>query len=208
MNRPNLLTKTWHWLRLGARFLRTMPAVYYAVLPEIEKQATIARLNQRFGSHIHRGAVLNLEYEEDFQLAPGVMIGALSYVIVENERAGLRNSKLVVGENTRIFEQNNIRACGGEVRIGKKCLIAQQVSIIASNHLLRDGVPVQDQAWDTERSGVVIGDDVWIGCGAIILPGTSIGNGAVIAAGSVVNGEVAGNSIVAGVPARLLKMRQ
>jgi acetyltransferase-like isoleucine patch superfamily enzyme len=53
-----------------------------------------------------------------------------------------------------------------------------------------------------------IGDDVWVGCSVQILPGVTIGNGAVIAAGSLVNKDVPENAIVAGVPAKIIKYRE
>lgn len=55
--------------------------------------------------------------------------------------------------------------------------------------------------------GVVIGNDVWIGTRAVILPGVTVGDGAIIAAGAVVTEAVMPYSIVAGVPARLVRMR-
>jgi acetyltransferase-like isoleucine patch superfamily enzyme len=55
--------------------------------------------------------------------------------------------------------------------------------------------------------GVTIGDDVWIGCNAVILPGVRIGRGAVVAAGSVVTRDVPEYAIVGGIPARILKQR-
>jgi acetyltransferase-like isoleucine patch superfamily enzyme len=57
------------------------------------------------------------------------------------------------------------------------------------------------------QSPITIGDDVWIGANAIILQGTSIGVGAIVAAGAVVRSEVAPYDIVGGVPARVLKNR-
>jgi acetyltransferase-like isoleucine patch superfamily enzyme len=58
-----------------------------------------------------------------------------------------------------------------------------------------------------EERNVRIGNDVWIGAGAILLPGVSVGDGAVVAAGAVVNHDVAPYAIVAGVPARVLRLR-
>ena len=58
-----------------------------------------------------------------------------------------------------------------------------------------------------EKKKVVIGDDVWIGANAVILPGVTIGEGSVIAAGSIVNKDVEPFSIVGGVPAKVIKMR-
>ena len=66
-----------------------------------------------------------------------------------------------------------------------------------------------DKAFREERMSarVEIGHDVWIGHGAIVLPGVKIGHGAVVAAGAVVTKDVAPHAVVAGVPARFLKWR-
>ncbi len=208
MSEPSYLGKVWHTLRLATRFARIFPSVYYTLLPEIEKQTAITRLNNRFQCDIHTQALLRVEHEEDFVLAKGVIIGAFTVIIVQNEREQIGKSHLVVGEDTYILEQNNIRAYGGSITIGKKCLISQQVSIIASNHLFKKGVPVQDQLSDQSKTGVWIGDDVWVGCGTQILPGVRIGSGAIIAAGSLVNKDVPENVIVGGVPAKEIGKRE
>jgi maltose O-acetyltransferase len=86
-----------------------------------------------------------------------------------------------------------------QVRIGNNCLFGPAVQIYTATHPL-------DAA---ERRGgleyakpITIGDDVWVGGGAIICPGVSIGNRCVIAAGSVVTKNVPDDTIVAGNPAR------
>ena len=200
--------KAYYFCRTAARLARALPAISSYLFSEIEKQNTIARIKARFQCDIHREALLQLEHEEDFVAAKGVFIGAFTIICVLNQSREKRNSYLTIGEDTYINEQNNIRACGGRITIGKKCLISQQVSIIASNHCSRKGLAIQDQAWDEERSGVIIGDDVWIGCGAQILPGAAIRNGAIVAAGSVVRSVVHENTIVAGVPAREISQRE
>jgi acetyltransferase-like isoleucine patch superfamily enzyme len=102
---------------------------------------------------------------------------------------------------------NNIRAGGGTIRIGEKCILAQHISIVAANHLIAPGEFMIDQAWDTTKNFIVIEDDVWIGSGVQIMPGVTIGKGAVIGAGSVVTKDVEPNSIVVGSPAKLVRMR-
>jgi len=117
------------------------------------------------------------------------------------------NSYLEIGQNTYIGELNNIRASGAKVKIGDNCLISQQVSIIGANHLYRKGTLILDDLWDEEKNFVEIEEDVWIGCGAKILPGVRIGIGSIIAAGAVVSKDVSPYSVVAGVPAKVIKYR-
>ena len=90
--------------------------------------------------------------------------------------------------------------------IGNHCMIGGGVLICGVNHgfASRD-VPMRRQAF--EAAPIVIGNDVWIGMGAIILPGVTIGDGAIVAAGAVVTSDVPGGVIVSGVPARLKKSR-
>lgn len=104
--------------------------------------------------------------------------------------------------------------------IGKFCSISWNVSIGGANHDYRcvtthaflyadefgflDG---KEPAYDRFQDKCVIGNDVWIGCGATVCRGVTIGDGAVIAAGAVVTHDVAPYTIVAGVPARPIKKR-
>ena len=113
-----------------------------------------------------------------------------------------RKLGLFIGERSYLGQSNNVRAGGGYISIGCKCLISQQVTIVASNHGLLRSETILDQAWGTQKLNVDMGDDVWVGAGSIILPGVRIGTGAVIAANTVVNADVAEYAIVAGVPAR------
>lgn len=118
------------------------------------------------------------------------------------------SSTLTIGRRVAINEFNNIRASGGEVVIGDGTLIAQYVSIIATNHSLAMGTWMRDQPWDMAKRTVFIGEDVWIGAGAVILPGVNIGNGAVIGANAVVTRDVPDLAIAAGVPARVVGSRR
>ena len=144
----------------------------------------------------------------DIHLGQNVVIGAMTFISVERDLHGDDQTRpfLRVGDDTYIGEMNNLRAAGG-IQIGKKCLISQGVSIISSNHSIKPDLFIVDQPARTDRAGVVIGDDVWIGTNATILPGVTIGCGAIVAAGSVVTSSVAEFDIVAGVPARFLKKR-
>ena len=91
--------------------------------------------------------------------------------------------------------------CAESISIGEKCLIAPDVVIMDSDvHPL-----TEDGAQQNPSKPIVIGDNVWICMGAKILKGVTIGDGAVIAAGAVVTKDVPANTLVAGVPARVIK---
>ena len=89
-----------------------------------------------------------------------------------------------------------------EIRIGKNCFIAPKVGIYTATH------PIQAQArvaGPEYSKPVVIGDNVWIGAGAIINPGVTIGDNVVVASGAVVTKSVPSDVVVGGNPARIIK---
>ena len=110
--------------------------------------------------------------------------------------------EIEIGARSWVGQYNNLRAGGGSIRIGSDCLVSQFCTLVASNHAIGRSVPIQEQGAAIGRSGVWIGDDVWLGAGCAILPGVRIGNGAVIGANAVVNRDVPDFEIWAGVPAR------
>ena len=92
----------------------------------------------------------------------------------------------------------------GPVSIGNHVNLAQGITVTALNHNFSDTTQRIDQQGITTRP-VVISDDVWIGANAVILPGVTIGQHAVVAAGAVVTKDVPPYSVVGGVPATVLK---
>ncbi len=96
----------------------------------------------------------------------------------------------------------SIRAGGTRITIGDHSALGPHVRVLSATHNHRL-LTLPDQA-----AGVTIGCHVWVGAGALILPGVSIGDGAVVAAGSVVTRDVAPYCIVAGNPARFIKHRE
>lgn len=118
------------------------------------------------------------------------------------------DSYIKVGKNTYIGENNNLRAADGVIEIGDGCLISQGITIVTSNHDIKRSLPIIQQGWVSKKGKIIVSDDVWIGANAVILPDVTIGEGAVIAAGSVVTKDVPEYSIVAGIPAKIIKYRE
>lgn len=111
-----------------------------------------------------------------------------------------------IGDRSSVGAQCFIQATGG-ISIGKDTMIAPRVAIWTSNHIYTDKEKTIREQGSVFRK-VIIEDDVWIGYGAIILPGAILRKGCVVGAGSVVTGEVEEYSLVAGNPARFIRYRQ
>jgi acetyltransferase-like isoleucine patch superfamily enzyme len=112
---------------------------------------------------------------------------------------------IVLGDNVGIGARC-IFQC--DTIIGNKVAIAPNVAFLNSDE--HNFNVIGKMIWDSgcgEKYQIIIEDDVWIGCGAIILTPVKIGRGSIIAAGSVVTKDVERYSIVAGCPAKLIKWR-
>jgi acetyltransferase-like isoleucine patch superfamily enzyme len=104
---------------------------------------------------------------------------------------------LEIGDFTTIGDRTEIHVAE-RVIIGKRCRIAWDCVIMDRNY---HGIGNESE----KVSPVIIEDDVWIGCRAILLPGVTIGANAVVAAGSVVTKDVQPYTVVAGNPAKIIK---
>lgn len=108
---------------------------------------------------------------------------------------------VIIGDHTRIGLHNTII---GPVCIGSHVNLAQGITVTALNHNFTDADKRIDEQGITTKP-VVIGDDVWIGANAVILPGVAIGSHAVVAAGAVVTKDVPSRTLVGGVPAKVIR---
>ena len=138
-----------------------------------------------------------------------------------------RNARVVLGRWSWIGHGSKIRAHEGEVRIGAKTVLGQECTISAYQHvsigrecILADRVMLIDfdhGVVEVERPirlqgiykrDVRVGNNVWIGYGACLLRGVTVGDNAIVGTSSVVTKAVPANAVVGGVPARLLRMRE
>ena len=110
------------------------------------------------------------------------------------------------GDNCGLGTNCFYGAAGG-ITLGSNVIVGNYVSFHSENHNFADmKIPIRLQG--TSHKGIIVGDNCWIGAKATILDGVRIGNGCVIAAGSVVTKSFPNNVVVAGVPARIIKQRE
>jgi acetyltransferase-like isoleucine patch superfamily enzyme len=116
------------------------------------------------------------------------------------------------GEGLRVGDRSNLGhwayvGCSGFVSIGSHVLMGPRVSLLAENHNL-ESADETIKAQGVTRLPITVEDDVWLGAGCTVVGGVTIGRGSVVAAGAVVTGDVEPWSVVAGVPARLVRSRE
>lgn len=145
-----------------------------------------------FGSEgIHLGAFVTVGSGSDLQAT----------AVIREPGVGIS-----IGQGTSVGRSNVIWGQGGVV-IGADCLLGPDVTILSENHEFGStNLPIKSQG--NVRNAVQIGDDCWVGAGATILAGVTIGHGSVIAAGAVVTKSFEPYSIVGGVPAKLIRFRE
>jgi acetyltransferase-like isoleucine patch superfamily enzyme len=108
---------------------------------------------------------------------------------------------VIIGDYTRVGLHNTII---GPVSIGNHVNLAQGITVSALNHNFSDTTKrIDEQGISTSQ--IIIEDDVWIGANAVILAGVRIGSHSVVAAGAVVTHDVPPNTLVGGVPAKVIK---
>lgn len=133
----------------------------------------------------------------------GLSVGARTLILGQIELAGPGpvQSKLTVGADCQITAPLYADVCS-PIAIGDRVFIGHHVVLITTNHEIGDEWK-RCGAWTP--APIRIEDGVWIGARATILPGVTIGKGSVVAAGAVVTKDVPPNTLVGGVPAKILR---
>ncbi len=169
------------WLISYLCFARWLPATDNA----FPGMRAVRRLRSWFACKCldYTGQNVNIEHLADFGTGKGISL-------MDNSGIGIRC---------------RIR---GPLKIGKDVMMGPEVIILGGCHKYdRTDIPMRLQG-DSGTMETIIGNDVWIGTRAIIMPGVRIGNGVIIGAGAVVTKDVPDYAIVGGIPARILKYRK
>jgi len=114
--------------------------------------------------------------------------------------------RVEIGEKTVMGQECTISAYQ-HVRIGEQCVIADRAMFIDFDHgVVEVERPIRRQG--IYKRDVVVGSNVWVGYGACILRGVSVGDNSIVGTNSVVTKDVPANAVVAGIPARVIRMRE
>lgn len=184
--------------------------IIYRLILKIDGWAAIENgVRLRFAEKIKLGHGVYLDQGSYLHACPqGIEIGQNTIVMhgavlhVYNFRK-IPHSGIKIGRDCLIGEYSVIRGQGG-VSIGDRVYTSPFTQIIAVNHVFDD----PDQSFVNQgitAKGIVIEDDVWLGAGAIITDGVKVGKGSVVSAGAVVTKDVPDKTLVAGVPARVIR---
>jgi acetyltransferase-like isoleucine patch superfamily enzyme len=184
--------------------------VGYRLILRMDGWAAVEKgVRLRFADHIRLGHGAYLDEGVYLHACPaGSGVGAGSMLMpgavlhVYNFR-DLPNAGTRIGRDCLVGEYTVIRGQGG-VEIGDRVYTSPHTQILAVNHVFDDARrPFIEQGITAQ--GIVIEDDVWLGASAVVTDGVRVGKGAVVAAGAVVTEDVPAHTVVAGVPARVVR---
>lgn len=181
-------------------------AASLGLLDRIASRAYTLAMRSRFGawgpdSRLGRGA--RLVEPRLVCVGSRVVIGEQAWLNAKDDRADGQPT-LRIGDGTYIGRLVQINAWR-QVEIGRDVLIADRVFIGDADHRFADTtVPIRRQG-DQFAGAVTLRDGCWLGIGAVVLPGVTIGRNAVVAANAVVTRDVADFTVVGGIPARPIK---
>jgi acetyltransferase-like isoleucine patch superfamily enzyme len=185
-------------------------AVLYRAILSMDGVAAIEpHVRLRYANNIHLGRGCYIDQNVYIHACPGgVEIGPNTYIMhgailhVYNFR-NLPHAGIRIGRDSLIGEYTIIRGQGG-VTIGDRVYTSPMTQLVAVNHVYDDPQrPFIEQGITAQ--GIVVEDDVWLGANAVVTDGVRIGKGAVVAASAVVTKDVPPHSIVAGVPAQVIR---
>jgi acetyltransferase-like isoleucine patch superfamily enzyme len=218
----------------GPRVVRTTLAIRH-VLPSVGTRAlgrgmrSVINRGRRGASlspavHAYCARSVRIRNDGDLILEGGYRIEDNVELILGTDGHGSSCGKVVLGNNVVVRSGCVLSADGGVVRlgaetyigyqcvllggtnglaVGARVMFGPQCLVVANNHGLRSDVDFGKQS--PTSAGITIADNVWIGGHATIVDGVTIGSGSVVAAGAVVTRDVADRTLVAGVPARVVR---
>jgi acetyltransferase-like isoleucine patch superfamily enzyme len=164
------------------------------------------RFLTRSGRRLHTDGLAFLAPSVELEIGPDarVELGRWSW-LGHGTKIRCHEGEVSIGAKTVLGQECTISAYR-HISIGRECVVADRVMLIDFDHgMVEVERPIRLQG--IYKRDVHVGNNVWIGYGACILRGVTVGDNAVIGTNSVVTGDVPANAVVGGVPARVIRMR-
>jgi acetyltransferase-like isoleucine patch superfamily enzyme len=165
------------------------------------------RLKLRYRSRFQTEGICFICPGVTFEIGPQatLRIGRWAWV-GHGGKIRVHEGEVSIGAKTVIGQEVTISAFK-HISIGRECIIADRVMLIDFDHGVTEvDRPIREQG--IYKRDVQVGHNVWIGYGACILRGVSVGDNSVIGTSAVVTGDIPANAVAAGVPARVIRMRE
>ena len=214
----------WYWPRFWMRaaafphLRRIATALALWAVPPYFHRHYLADINQRgfisprarvWGANIRLGNNVFIDDAVLIYMEPSgdcVEIGDRVRLQEETHVMAGSGGSVIIGTDTHVHRGCQLCGYKASIRIGRGVEIAARCAFYSYDHGLAEGLPIASQPL-TSKGDIFIGDEAWLGYGAIVLSGVRIGRGAVIGAGSLVIADVPDDAIAVGVPARVIKRR-
>ena len=195
-----ILTRRFFMLVRG--FLKTGKKVFIGRGTKIHNSSNIS-----FGTNVTIDKYCEMDgfSSDTILLGNCVKIGAFS-TLSSTSHMSKYGKGLKMGNNSAVGQFTEFGAAGG-IEIGNDVIMGSYVSFHSENHNFDDTTKLIREQGVTSK-GFIIGNNVWVGAKVTFLDGCKVGNNSVVAAGSVVNATYPDNSIIGGVPAKVIKQIQ
>ncbi len=191
------MTRTWRWMRKNNMLNR-----HYALLG-----ARWLWLKLRWRGRLVTDGICFICPGVKFEIGPNAKlhIGRWAW-IGHDSKIRVHEGEVRIGAKTVMGQECTISAYQ-HVEIGRECIVADRVMLIDFDHgVVEVERPIRLQG--IYKRDVKVGSNVWMGYGACILRGVSVGDNAIVGTNSVVTKDVPANAVVGGVPAKLIRMRE
>lgn len=171
----------------------------------VGKSTTIKNVqNIHFGKNVtlEKNCTIDGYASEKIIFGNTVKIGAFSILSTTSHLSKIGKG-ITIGSNSAIGEYSYFGASGG-IKIGNDVIMGQFISFHSENHNFDHSSQLIRNQGVTSK-GICLGNNIWVGAKVTFLDGCSVGDNSVVAAGAVVNGNFPPNSVIGGVPAKLIK---
>jgi acetyltransferase-like isoleucine patch superfamily enzyme len=169
--------------------------------------ARFVRLKLRYGKRLQTDGICFVCPQVTLEIGPDatLRIGRWAW-IGHGTKIRAHEGEVSIGAKTVIGQEATI-SCFQHVSIGRECIIADRVMLIDFDHGVTEvDRPIREQG--IYKRDVRVGHNVWIGYGACLLRGVTVGDNSVIGTSSVVTSDVPADCVVGGIPARLIRRRE